>query len=89
MIGIIAQVGIAICGVSAIWLVNAREPRWARWGPVMGLLGQPFWFITTVMNGQWGIVALCFLYTWAWWRGFIKHWGPRKSLATDEPPEVR
>ena len=37
-------------------------------------LGQPFWFYATWKAGQWGIFALCTLYTYAWARGVWTHW---------------
>ncbi len=40
---IIAQVGIVIFGAIAIILVAKKN----KWGFVVGLLSQPFWFITS------------------------------------------
>ena len=70
----IAQFLIALFGVSAIWLSQDERPHVRRWGCVCGLLAQPAWFWTTYSNGQWGIFALCFLYTWAWAKGVRTHW---------------
>lgn len=70
----LAQIGIALCGVSAVWLSQDPRLAWRRWSPVLGLLGQPFWFVETISSGQWPITALCALYTWSWWRGFRVLW---------------
>lgn len=71
---IAAQIGIAVCGVTAIWLSQDKRESWRRWACLFGLAGQPFWFAETVSAGQWGIVALNFLYAASWWRGFRAHW---------------
>lgn len=40
----IDQVAIAVLGVAAAWLSQARSERFRRWACVFGMLGQPFWF---------------------------------------------
>jgi len=59
----ISQIGIAIFGVTAIILVAKKN----KWGFVFGFLSQPFWFITSFINKQWGIFFLSIIYeaTWA------------------------
>lgn len=69
----LAQIGIGICGCSAVWLVG-RVERWRRWGYVMGLLGQPFWIYTTIHHQQWGILALSAWYAYSWASGLRNHW---------------
>lgn len=79
---IATQIGIAVCGVSAVWLSQDERIDRRRWASVMGLLGQPFWLVETISAGQWGIVALCALYTWSWARGFYVHWiKPRRAAS--------
>lgn len=68
------QVAIALLGVTAIWLSQDQREAWRRYACLFGLAGQPFWFYATFTAGQWGIFALCFLYTWAWFKGFRVHW---------------
>lgn len=68
------QIGIAICGLSAVFLSQDPRPRWARWACIFGLAGQPFWFYATYKAGQWGIFVLCFLYTASWARGVWTYW---------------
>jgi hypothetical protein len=51
------QVMIFIFGASGIWFVSRKE-EWKRWGYIFGLMGQPFWFYTALVNQQWGILAL-------------------------------
>ena len=68
------QIGIAIFGVAAIRLSQDERERVRRWACIAGLCAQPFWFYTTATNGQWGIFALCFCYTWAWCKGVRTYW---------------
>lgn len=71
---ILTQIGIAVCGVTAIYLSqDARESR-RRWACLFGLAAQPFWIAETIHAGQYGILLLCSLYAWSWWRGFRLHW---------------
>lgn len=68
------QIGIALTGVTAIALSQDVRESWRKWACIFGLIGQPFWFYSSWMAEQWGIFALCFLYTLAWARGFKAHW---------------
>jgi hypothetical protein len=70
----IAQAGIALFGVAAIWLTQSPHAERRRYACIFGLLGQPFWFASAYMAGQWGILALSCLYTYAWGSGFVHHW---------------
>lgn len=74
----IAQIGITIFGVTAICLANSAAPARRRWAPIFGLAGQPFWIWSAFSAQQWGVLALCVLYTAAWANGFNQHW-MRKS----------
>lgn len=69
----IAQIFIFIFGVSAIWLVGRKED-WRRYGFILGLCGQPFWFYTAYMNEQWGVLLMCLFYTYSWGSGVYTHW---------------
>jgi hypothetical protein len=69
----IVQVFIILFSCSAIWLVGRKE-HWRRWGYILGLLGQPFWFYSAINASQWGIVALCCFYTYSWAQGVYNFW---------------
>lgn len=71
----IVQIGIAVPGVIALWLVNGRK---SRWGPVFGLLSEPCWLYTSIVHRQWGAVAMSVLYTVAWIRGVMAAWAVTK-----------
>lgn len=70
----VEQIGIAVFGVAAIRLSQDARDTVRRWACIAGLCAQPFWFFTTYVNAQWGIFALSFIYTWAWWRGVRTYW---------------
>lgn len=68
------QIGIAICGVSAVFLSQDSRESWRKWACVFGLIGQPFWFWATYKAEQWGILVLCFFYAYSWARGIKTYW---------------
>ena len=45
---LITQVGIAICGVTAIYLSQDLRLERRRWACIFGLAGQPFWIAETI-----------------------------------------
>jgi hypothetical protein len=71
---IAAQLGIATLGVTAVYLSQDTRASHRRWSSAAGLAGQPFWFFETITARQWGMVALCCLYTMVWARGFWSFW---------------
>lgn len=71
---IISQAGIAVFGVTAIFLANIHNVAWRRWAPIVGMCSQPFWFYTTFHHEQWGMFGLVFLYTGSWGLGIYNHW---------------
>jgi hypothetical protein len=70
----VEQLVIAVTGCVAIWLVNDQRETWRKWASVFGLAGQPFWFYSAFAAEQWGILALTFVYTASWVRGFRNNW---------------
>lgn len=70
----IEQVAIAATGVTAIWLTQSKSEKARRFACLFGLAGQPFWFYSAWQAGQWGIFALCCLYTLSWARGVWNNW---------------
>jgi hypothetical protein len=69
----IPQVGIFLTGISSIWLISRKE-KWMRWGYILGLCGQPFWFWSSIIHKQWGILFLAVWYTYAWCQGIYNYW---------------
>lgn len=70
----IAQIGIALFGVIAVWLSQASNAEQRKYACLFGMASQPFWFYSAYTAQQWGILALCFLYAASWLRGFHAHW---------------
>ena len=66
MLDTISQVGIFVFGVSSIILIGRKN----RWGFVLALLSQPFWFYTAYIHQQWGILAANCVYAASWLYGF-------------------
>jgi len=75
----IVQAAIGLTGAGAVWLTASGDRKGRVVGYGLGLLGQPFWFITSFMYGQWGIFLLSGVYTIAWSRGFLKAWRAWKA----------
>lgn len=70
----IDQIAIAFTGVIATFLTQSKYESRRRFACLFGLASQPFWIYAAVTAEQWGIFALCFLYTWAWLKGVRMHW---------------
>ena len=71
---IISQSFIFIFGVSAIFMSQSPNIKIRKWACIAGLIGQPFWFYTTIIHQQWGMLLMCFFYTYAWSRGIKTYW---------------
>lgn len=78
----ISQVAIMLLGASSILLVAKKN----KWGFVLGLISQPFWFYTSFVNQQWGVLFVSFLYTISWLIG-IHEWFFKEKEATSFPPK--
>lgn len=68
------QLGIAIFGVSGVILSQVRSAKARKWAPVMGLIGQVFWFWASFVGKQWGMLFMSFIYTAAWMLGIYNQW---------------
>ena len=66
----ISQIAIFLFGTSAILLVSKKN----KWGFILGMLSQPFWYITSYMNHQWGIFFMNIVYTVSWGIGIYEWW---------------
>lgn len=59
----IIQFNVALLGLASIYCAMHTRAAVRRFAPILGLIGQPFWFYVTITAGQWGMVALCAAYT--------------------------
>lgn len=78
----VEQIIIALTGMFAIWLTQQSREEWKRYACILGLLGQPAWFYSSYTAEQWGIFAMCFVYTYSWGIGFKNYW-LRKYIPTE------
>lgn len=79
MVDTIAQIGIILTGVSAIILVARKN----KWGFVVGLISQPFWFTTAIVNEQWGVFLVSLAYLGSWIYG-IYEWFFKKEAQREQ-----
>ena len=70
------QIMIFVLGSLAIWLI-ARTDKWSKYGYVLGLCSQPFWFYIGICEKQWGIVAVGCVYTYSWCLGIYNNWSKK------------
>lgn len=56
------QIGIAVLSIVSMFLLASTGP-WQRWGYIVGLSGQPLWFVSTWRTGQYGIFIVSLFYT--------------------------
>ncbi len=61
------QAALIIFGVLAVALTQSTNPAYRKWAPVVGLLGQPFWFLAAYP--QPGMLFVVCLYTLVWAKG--------------------
>ena len=65
---VVSQIGIIILGAISVILIAEKN----KWGFVFGLLTQPFWFTTSLVNHQWGVFVASLIYTVVWIYGIYK-----------------
>ena len=68
VIDIVANIGILSTGLVAVYLTASQKPRVRMIAGWFGLAGEPFWFTTALINEQWGVLILAFVYAGMWWR---------------------
>jgi hypothetical protein len=75
----ISQVFIFILGASSIYLVG-RNDKISKYGFIIGLMSQPFWLYSTSMDKNWGMFALCLVYTFSWINGIYNHFYKKQKV---------
>lgn len=77
----LVQLGLACFGLTAMWWALGVNARLRRWAPIVGLVGQVFWFTFAWQVHQQGVdvrglVVLCSAYTVVYVRGAWVQWRP-------------
>lgn len=72
MTDLLIQIGLIVFGVSAVALSQSTNPVAQKWAPVVGMTGQPIWFLAAW--GQPGMVFVVCLYTLCWGQGIYNQW---------------
>jgi hypothetical protein len=68
---IVCQTMIFICGAGSIYLLS-RNDKYSKYGMVLGLVSQPFWYITAYLTNSYGIFAVNLVYTMSYINGIFK-----------------
>lgn len=79
MINAIGQFIIPVSACLAIWLLARDNRSLRRWGPLAGLVGQPFWFVATISAEQWGMLLVAVWFTWVYLETTYRYWFPPGS----------
>ena len=74
---LISQVFIFFMGLGIILIISCLKNKW---GNVIGLIHQPFWYFTTWYHGQWVLFLMSLVYTIIWSVG-IWQWFYKKPLS--------
>jgi len=64
----------------------SRTEEWKKWGYVLGLVAQVFWYWETIDKEQWWILALNIAYTYSWCQGIYLYFyknEKNKHIPTD------
>ncbi|MDO8669372.1 MAG: hypothetical protein Q7K65_03710 [Candidatus Buchananbacteria bacterium] len=69
IVDLISQVGIFIFGLGAVFMLSCLKNKW---GNVIGLAHQPFWYFTTLYHHQWTLFVMSIVYTGVWLLGIYK-----------------
>lgn len=64
------QLAIAVLSIAAMYLIASDGPL-TRWGFIIGLASQPFWFVATWRSKQLGMLLVAIFYTGAWVQGIL------------------
>jgi len=78
-LAIFIQLMVFGTGAIAIYLTQQSNPEWQRYAPIVGLIGEPFWFYDSYTNQSWGILGLTTAYTVIWCIGLKNHWFTNKE----------
>lgn len=67
----IAQAVLLICSATGVWFMAGKRYKTSF---AISLIGQPAWFYTSYITGQWGVFILSLWFTYNNIRGLRNHW---------------
>ena len=70
---VITQIFVLFFGVGAVFLVGLKTDK-KRWGYILGICGQPFWFYQFITHEQYWLIGIGILYTISWINGIRNYW---------------
>jgi len=70
----LCQIAIFVLSAIAGILITFKRDRVRRWGYIVGLASEPFWFWAAISADQWGVFGGCVVWTIIWGIGTWNHW---------------
>ena len=74
---ILTEIMLFVCGAVSIFLLNLNN-RYSKYGVIIGLIGQPFWYISAYNSQSWGIFSVSILYSISFIVGIYNFWFKNK-----------
>lgn len=71
---VLNQVMIFVLSALAGLLVAQADDEMRKWGYIVGLASEPFWFWASIESRQWGVFGGCVVWTVIWAIGCWNHW---------------
>tara|TARA_R110002126_G_scaffold170079_1_gene319000 strand:+ start:345 stop:617 length:273 start_codon:yes stop_codon:yes gene_type:complete len=62
------QAAVTCTGFFSLYLLASQDARVRMYAGIVGMIGEPFWLTTAIINEQWGILPLVIIYGVNWVR---------------------
>ena len=62
------QAAVTCTGFLSLYLLASQEAKTRMHAGIVGMIGEPFWLATAIINEQWGILPLVVIYGVNWVR---------------------
>jgi hypothetical protein len=76
----ITAIMIPLCGMSALFLLLQKSFLLRTIGSIIGLIGQPFWFVAMLKADNIGVMIMVFVYTALYAYGVYTNYKEYKCL---------
>lgn len=81
----LCQIIITGTGCYSLLAIGSEDAKVRMNGGIVGLIGQPFWLATSLINGQYGLLILVIVYGISWIRVIRTN---RKQIESDKLSRV-